>query len=184
MIPYKKYQIRRIKELNDSFFEVVFQKGSLTFVPGNTVTLYKGPDHPIFIASGISECWVRLIMNRDLFSTYFPPGTRYIKLNSEIISIFPDLAAEKSPSFIFDAQGIGAFFSWASMYPSTKCKVCYLGEDKVQEDWIAGRHILVKSEDILEMKDCEDLYITGNRDLFKGDAGEVLDNCKASYLVD
>lgn len=180
---YTKHQIKRIRDLNDNYFEVVFAKQGLKFAAGSTVTLYKGPEFPIFIASGIQEPWLRLILNRDLFSPYFKPGTSSIKLNLEIENKLPSLMAEEKPAFVFDTQTIGAFFSWSSSNAGKKCKVCYVGEDKIQEDWIGSSHSVVKAPDSLKMKKCDSLYITGHRDLFEGKRRKLLNVAKGSLLI-
>ena len=180
---YSKHQIKRIRDLNDNYFEVVFNKRGLNFVPGCCVSLYKGPDFPIFIASGIQEPWVRLILNRDLFSPNFLPGTKSIKLNLEIENKLSTLMSEEHPNFVFDTQTIGAFFSWASTNAGVKCKVCYMGEDKIQEDWIAASHTVVKPSDVLRLKKAGNLYITGNRDLFGHRGQKIIPACKGSFIV-
>ena len=84
---------------------------------------------------------------------------------------------------MFDTQTIGAFFSWASTNAGVKCKVCYVGEDKIQQDWITSSHTVVKSTDALKMKKCNSLYITGNRDLFEGRRRKLLNVAKGSLLI-
>jgi hypothetical protein len=113
VMKYTKHRVHRIADLNDKFFEVVFEKNGLRFTPGAAVKLYHGPDIPIFIASGVQEPWIRLIVNRDLFPDF----------DHEAISIRLHLGVEypislfklKEPSnFILTADGIGAFFSYVS----------------------------------------------------------------------
>ena len=181
---YTKHQIKRIKDLNDNYFEVVFAKKGLNFVPGSAVTLYNGPDLPIFIASGIQEPWIRLILNRDLFSPYFQPGTSSLKLNLEIPNLLSGLMLEESPSFVFDSNTIGAFFSWASTNAGKKCKVCYLGEDRVQEDWIKSYHTVVKPSNISSLRNKGNVYVTGNRDLYETRAKKVLRDSKRSFILE
>ena len=181
---YTKHQIKRIRDLNDKYFEVVFAKKGLTFVAGSAVTLYNGPDMPIFIASGIQEPWIRLILNRDLFSPYFQPGTRAIKLNLEIPNLLSGLMLEETPSFVFDSNTIGAFFSWASTNAGKKCKVCYLGDDKVQEEWINSYHTVIKKSNISSMRKYGSLYVTGNGDLYETQAKKVLKDSKRSFILE
>lgn len=179
---YTKHQIRRYRDLNEEYVEVVFQKDSLNFVPGCAVTLYKGPDHPVFIASGIQECWCRLILRKDIFSPNLNQANLSIKLNLEIENKLQTLMAEQTPSFIFDTETIGAFFSYASTHPEVKCRVCYLGENKIQTEWIDSNHDLLKPSDVLKMRGTKNLYITGNRDLLNGKAEKLLNNCKGSFI--
>jgi hypothetical protein len=181
---YTKHQIRRIRDLNENFFEVVFNKESLNFVPGSTVTLYKGADFPIFIASGIQEPWLRIILRKDLFSPNFIPGTTNLKLNVEIDNKLPNLVSEEKPSFVFDTQTIGAFFSWASTNAGKKCNVCYVGDNKIQEGWIKTYHKMVKPSDIRKMLKYDGLYVTGNRDLYEGRAKKVLDQACGSFILE
>ena len=162
---------------------MVFQRDSLNFVPGSTVTLYKGPEYPIFLASGIQEPWLRLILRKDIFSLNFGQVGCGIKLNLDVVNKLPSLMSEKNPHFIFDTQTIGAFFSWASTNPEAKCKVCYLGQDKIQEDWISTYHTVVKPSDVLKMKKVSNLYISGDRDLFVDKAKKLIDKCKGSLLI-
>lgn len=180
---YTKHQVKRIKDLNDKYFEVVFSKDALQYVPGSTVKLYNGPDYPVFIASGIQEPWVRLILNRDLFSLNFKPHTLSIRLSLEIDNKLPTLMNEKKPSFVFDSETIGAFFSWVSTYPEVKCKVCYIGDNKLQENWINANHTTVKMSDVLKMKKENSLYVTGYRDSFEGKSKRLINNCKSSFII-
>lgn len=181
---YTKHQIKRIRDLNDNYFEVVFAKKGLNFVPGSAVTLYNGPDFPVFIASGIQEPWIRLILNRDLFSPYFPRRLRSLKLNLEIPNLLNGLMIEETPSFVFDSNTIGAFFSWASTNAGKKCKVCYLGEDRVQEDWIKSYHTVVKPSNVSSMRKNSNLYVTGNRDLYETRGKKVLKDSKRSFILE
>ena len=178
---YTKHQIKRIKVLNEDYFEVVFGRESLKFQPGAAVKLYNGPDFPVFIASGVGEPWLRLIMSVEKFGEYFPVGTRSIKLQLEVNNLLPSLELAESPNFVLDAGSIGAFFSWASTYPSKKCKVCYLDDVRIQEDWVSANHTVVKPA---EAKKLRNLYVTGNRDLFTGRRKKLLNTCKESYLYE
>ena len=177
---YTKHQLKRIRDLNDEYFEVVFNKRSLKFSPGDAITLYNGPDHPVFIASGISEPWIRIILKRDLFPD-FDYNAVSIRLNKEIQSILPNLMNETAPNFILTAEGIGAFFSYTSTYPRVKCKVCYLGSDKVQENWVKSYHKAVTLP--RRMGKLSDLYAIGDREVLERKAKKVLGKCKQVYLV-
>ena len=175
---YTKHQIRRVRDLNDEYFEVVFNKRSLNFVPGSQVKLYKD-DVPIFIASGIGEPWVRIILDKERFLSKFPAGVNSIRLSLELDNPMPNLMTDKSPNFLVTSEAIGAFFSWASTYPSTKCKVCYLGDSKIQEDWIKAFHKIVS---LKQLKREKNIYVMGNRELLERKATKVLNICKESYL--
>lgn len=178
---YSKHQIRRIRDLNDKYFEVLFNKRGLNFVPGSSVTLYNGIDTPIFLASGIQEPWTRIILNRDLFSPNFPQGTVSIKLNLEVDNPLPTLMTEQeSPAFVLTSEMVSPFFSYVSTYPHNKCKVCYLGADKISEDWIKTYHKLV---DVSKIKKEKNLYVMGDREVLEGKARKVINKCKSSYLV-
>ena len=180
MNKYTKHIIRRIRDLNENYSEIVFQRDGLQFSPGSCVKLY-GIDYPsILIASGIQEPWIRLIVNRDLLSN-FPAGTKYIKLYKDIDNKMPTLAAAAAANWIVSSECIGAFFSYVSTYPDRKCKVCYLGSDKIQENWIKANHKMVN---IKSLKGDKNLYITGNSDLFKTKPLEkLLSICKESYII-
>ena len=104
MREYTKHNIKRIRDLNEKYFEVVIGKESLNFLPGSAVRLYNDGDEPLFIASGIQEPWVRLIMNRDLFPN-FDFEQRNLKLSSEVQTLIGDLNNETSPNFVIDADG-------------------------------------------------------------------------------
>jgi hypothetical protein len=177
---YTKHQIKRIRDLNDKYFEVLFSKRSLKFLPGCSVTLYNGPDVPIFIASGMQEPWVRIILDRDLFPD-FDHNAVSIKLNLKISNLLPGLVTEEQPNFVITSAGVSPFFSYASTYPSVKSKVCYLGEDKITEDWIKMSHKLV---DIRKMRRAKNLYILGDGVILRQKACKLLNNCKDSYLYE
>lgn len=178
---YTKHQIKRIRDLNEKYFEVVIGKRTLNFVPGSTVKLYNDGDYPLFIASGIQEPWVRLILNRDLFAPKFPTGTNSVRLSLEVDNVLPTLHTEKSPNFVLDAAGIGAFFSYVSTFPNVKCKVCYLGQDKVQEDWVKANHKILTPK---QMGKLDNIYVVGNRDVINKKAHKIINNCKSSYLYE
>lgn len=177
---YTKHQVKRIRDLNEKYFEVVFQKESLNFNPGDCVVLWTGPEIPIFVASGIQEPWVRIILNRDLFPN-ITPGDLSIRFNKDITSKLSTLPGSVNPSFVFDTNTIGAFFSWTSTNPGKPCKVLYLGDYKIQEDWIKAYHNVV---DVSKLKREKELYVTGNRDLFIPKKYKKLPGrCKESYII-
>ena len=93
MATYKKYKIHRVKHLNDTYFELLFQKDTLNFVPGCAVTLYNEPDVPLFLASGMQEAWCRLILNTNDY--YFKvENMKMLKLDLEVSNKIPTLMQE------------------------------------------------------------------------------------------
>jgi len=185
MKEYSKHQIRRYKDLNDMYFELVFQRGDLKFAPGDQLTLYNYTDKPsAFIASGINEVWTRLILNRQVYKELYndlEQGKRSIKINRQVINTFPDLITKERPSFIFDSSGIGPFFSYISTYPSAKCKVYYVGDHKIQKEWIRGFHQIVDKPGKLKGK--ISLYITGTKDIIEKKCKKLLAAAE-SYLYE
>lgn len=178
MRDYTKHKIYRAKSINADWFEVVFEKDSLKFVPGSQLTLYSLEQPPVFIGSGIQEPWLRIVMNRDLFDIY--KDAKSIKFSTCIANPLPTLATAESPSFIITPEGASAYFSYASTYPSIKSKVCYLGSGKFNEDWIEAYQEVVKDPSSLKLD--KELYIIGDRDLLTQEAGELL-NSSEVYLV-
>jgi len=162
---YTKHQIIRIKDLSDDYFEVVFNKKTLNFTPGDAVTLYKGDGTPLFIASGIAEPWIRLIIPMEFKTPNFSPGVRCIKLDLHVQTLMPSLMSEESPNFVISPAGLGAFFSYVSTYPHKHCKVCYLGDGRISEDWIKAYHKLVSKKG---MKKAKNVYVIGDRDVVDG----------------
>ena len=176
---YSKHQIKRIHDLNDNYFEVVIGKQSLNFSPGSCCRLYNS-EVLIPIASGIGEPWLRLLMNRDLFGEDFPAGTNSVRLSLEIENVVPNLMTEPAPNFILTPEMVGIFFSYVSTYPQVKCKVCYLGDNKIQEDWISANHKLVSAK---QAKKLDNLYVLGRQDIIEKKIKNVLNICKGSYLI-
>ena len=178
MRDYTKHKIHRVRSINDDWFEVVFDKETLNFIPGSCVSLYNLDIPPAFIASGIQEPWLRIILNRDFLPEI--QGKDYIKFNARVTNPLPTLMTSESPSFIITASGASAYFSYASTYPSLKSKVCYLGSGRFNEDWIEMTQEVVK--DPIEMTGEKELYIIGDRDILTQEAGELL-NSSEVYLV-
>ena len=179
---YTKHQIVRIRDLNEDYFEVVVQRRGLKFQPGDAVTLYNGPEEPIFIASGVQEVWCRLILDKETFSSNFPPGTCSVRLNLELFNPLNSLLAEERPAFILTSECIGPFLSFTSTFPQHRLKVCYLGPAKIQEEWISQAHTLIKN--VSKMKRTANrLYVMGNKELLDRKAKKLLKVCKQSYLV-
>lgn len=176
---YSKHQIKRIKDLNEDYFEVVIARNHLKFSPGDCVKFYKD-DVLIPIASGISEPWLRLILKRDLFGEKFDSRTNSVRLSLEIENIVPTLMTEEAPNFVLTPELVGVFFSYVSTYPEKKCKVCYLGDSKVQEVWVRSNHTLEKPSEIRKR---DNIYVLGNRDIIEEKAKKVLNNSKSSYLI-
>ena len=137
------------------------------------VKLYNTDKPSCFIASGISYPWIRLIGNRDLFSDI---RGDYIKLDINISNPVPSLMSAREPTFIVSSECCGAFFSYYSTYPQ-RYKICYLGGDEIQLDWIREHCDLI--EDPKEAISNE-LYVMGRRDLFTDD---IINISKESYLV-
>jgi len=165
MKTYTKHQIIRTKDLDNGHFEVVFNKRSLNFKPGDVVSLYNTGSEPVFIASGISEPWVRLILPEHLRTPNFEPGVRSIRLDLEVESRIPTLITEENPNFLITPAGLGAFFSYVSTYPHKHCKVCYLGDNRVSEGWIKAYHKLVSKKQI---KKAKNVYVIGDRHVLGG----------------
>lgn len=181
---YTKHQIKRVRNLNDKYFEVVFDKRNLKFIPGDAVVLYNGPDIPIFIASGMQEAWVRLILDRDLFPSFDMEATS-IRLESKVLGLIPKLISEEAPNFLITTAGVSPFFSYVSTFPKMylekKCTICYLGEDKVQESWIRAFHNLVI--DPSKLRNVSNLYAIGDIDVLEGEASKILRKCKNTILL-
>lgn len=176
---YSTYPVVRTKYLNEKYFEVLFKRKTLNFTPGSYVTLYNDPT-PMFIASGISEPWIRLILKTDQF--YNLLDIKKLKLNMEIDNPFSTLINETQPSFIVTSEMLSVFFSYASTFPNVKCKICYLGPDKISEDWIKHYHIPI--DKISKMKRAvSSLYIMGNKEILNLEAKNLLTICKANYLI-
>lgn len=186
MNSYKKHHVHRIKDLNDLYFEVLFQKNDLTFAPGSTITLYNKREFPIFIASGIQEAWCRIILNKNIYSFIYDMNksnainNKSIKINVDVINELPTLLTEHAPNFIITTEMISPFFSYVSTYPTVKCNVCYLGENKISEDWIKSNHLLVN---IKEFNSLNNIYVLGNREILMDKAKSFIYNCKCSYLL-
>ena len=177
---YTKHQIKRVRDLNDRYFEVVFEKRNLKFIPGDAVVLYNGPDTPIFIASGMQEAWVRLILDRDLFPSFDKAATS-IRLESNVLGLIPKLISEDAPNFLITPAGVSPFFSYVSTFPNTKRTVCYLGEDKVQENWIQSFHNLVS--DPKRLRNVSNLYAIGDINVLEMEASKILRKCKNTILL-
>jgi len=177
---YTKHQIKRVRDLNDKYFEVVFDKRNLKFIPGDAAVLYNGPDIPIFIASGMQEPWVRLILDRDLFPDFDMEATS-IRLESKILGLIPKLISEDAPNFLITPAGVSPFFSYVSTFPNTKRTVCYLGEDKVQEEWIRAFHNLVNHPS--RLRNLSNLYAIGDINILEMEASKILSKCKNTVLI-
>ena len=172
---YTKHQIIRMRDLNEQFYEILFTNNSLKFIPGSSVTLYNGDRKPLFIASGIQEPWARLILERGK-SPNLLPGETSLKLNLEVVNKIPSLISEDSPNFILTPSMVSPFFSYASSFPSTRCKVCYLGENKISEDWVMANHDIVGVD---EIKGYSSLYVLGDSEALYEHSG----GAKVIYLV-
>lgn len=178
MLKYAKHRIWRIRPLNDRYYEILIDKQSLKFVPGSAVTLYNGDEPPIFIASGVSEAWARLILDRER-SPHFDLEASSMKLNSGVQQLIPTLFGEEFPSFLLTSEGIAPFLSYVSTFPHKKCTVCYIGDNIYNKDWIDQNQNVVDLDGITS---APDLYVLGNRNLIER-VGDILNNCKSSYLV-
>lgn len=175
---YTKHEIKRIRDLNSEWFELVFTRNSLKFSPGDCIKLYQQPNWN-FIASSPREPWIRLILNRDVHPNFVPGHKLSVKFNLELFNPLTGLDREDKPAFLVTTKGIGAFFSWVSMYPTVKCRIAYLGDNKVQEDWIKQYHEIVNNpEDLIG----DTIYAVGQKDLLHREAEKVLNVCKSSYL--
>lgn len=178
---YTKHKIWRIEDINDKFFEVLISKESLTFAPGAAVKLYKSGMPSVLIASGIAEAWVRLIMNRDIYRDLFEDNQLNVRLEKQLETPLKQLFAEEEPSFVVTSSGIGALFSYASTFPDKKLKVCYLGKDKVQKDWVEQNHILCKPG---LMSQEQNVYISGNQKVIEKKAPELISISKEIHYCE
>jgi len=176
---YTKHQVKRIRDLNSGYFEVLISKESLNFLPGDSCRLYNLEPHDIFFASSMSEAWVRLILKRELFHGY-DFTQKSIKLCSGLNHCLPDLIKEESPNFLITSEGIGPFFSYVSTFPQVKCKVCYLGDHQITPEWVRHYHKLVS---VKEIKKAANLYIIGDNDIIQRKAAGVIRSAKGLCLL-
>ena len=86
--------------------------------------------------------------------------------------------AETNPNFILTSDGVAPFFSYVSTFPLVKCKVCYLGDNRITEDWIKMTHKLVTDPD--KMKNTPNLYVIGNREVLESKAKKLIASLKSS----
>lgn len=177
---YTLHKVWRVVDLNDQFFEVVFSKRSLKFVSGCAVTLYNYSSFPpVFIASGVQEPWVRIILDKDIYSD-FDRSVDNIKISREVTNLIPSLIGEEHPNFVIDAYGISPFLSYVSTLPQIKCKVCYVGDNRIAEDWIRSYHKLISKKD---MRKCDNVYIIGNKDYLNSHVSRNINKAKCVYFV-
>jgi hypothetical protein len=156
---YTKHKIIRCRDINSEYFEVLFAGGKRKFKVGDGIMLLGDSSRNIaYISSGISECWVRLILKKSIFSSIIAAGSEHIKILTEVNSELCCLMDEESPNFYITSEGIGPVLSYCSTYPRVKCKICYIGDELIHEDWFRTYHELVNLETIQK---CSNLYIIG-----------------------
>lgn len=180
MKDYGIHKVWRVKELNDEFFEVVFSRRRLDFISGSAVDLFSYPDSPsAFIASGKQEPWVRVILDKGRYSN-FDMDIDSIKICRDTVNLIPDLFNEESPNFLIDSYGVSPFLSYVSTFPNVKCKVCYVGDNKVAYDWIKSYHKIVTKK---EIRKCNDVYVIGEKDYLNSHVSRVINTCKHHYFI-
>lgn len=130
---YSKHKIWRIKDLDrqettdrqvTGIYEVVFERQTLNFLPGSRVKLL-GLEEPLFfVASGIKEPWVRLIV--DSASTPRAFWGRCIKIE-KTLCMYPELLEDKDPAFYVSGEGIALPLAYISTFPDRRPEIVYLG---------------------------------------------------------
>jgi hypothetical protein len=176
MIEYTKHKIIRNREINREYSEVVFEKRDMAFVPGCQVTIH-GSRTKVYLASGIQEPWARVILNSEE-SKLIPTGAKSIKLTRSLYNKVPDLMEANTPTFVITAAGISPFFSYASSFAGKRYDVLYMGEDKIQEDWVTSFH---NSISLADLHDREEVYILGDKDILSGLGDKIIKNGKVAY---
>ena len=149
---YTKLKVIRTKELSDDIFELILDSRGMKFKPGDVITI----NHPIngvmesrpfFIASGIQEPWIRILIriNDGVLIDYLFNIKKHamVKVNIEPFSIFPKLLTQDEKCiFIASGIGISPFLSYFSSFPSTKVSqlLYHIKSEGVNSDWLFKNH--------------------------------------------
>lgn len=148
---YTKHNIIRIKDLTTNFFEIIFARDHLKFVPGSVLELkgIKGDRHPLFIASEPDCGWVRVIADKREY-----PGLYTLKPKDTLkvctISTTVDIP-NGGVGFIVSDVGISPVFSLISTFPQQKQTIYYLDNEPISLEYLQHQHqVYTKLEDLEE----------------------------------
>ena len=139
---YTIHQIRRTKQLNEKYYEVLFQRDNLKTPPGTQITLLDGSQY--LVASGVLEAWCRLIVDETRVSRSIWGKTLKVK---QCDCLFPDLLDNKKPSFIAEGESIAVPLSYISTFPDRKIEIVYKDSHPIHYEWLKVRTTLTEQVD-------------------------------------
>ena len=155
---YTTLQVVRVKDLSESYFEVILQNRNIIFKPGdclNVIDTASDNCRPFFISSGIQEPWLRLLIKRSSAGVmidylYNLKKKSKIRIGNEPFSIFPGLIYTKRPVFLAESIGLHPFLSYFSTYPGKKIeKMVYVHHNKpVNLPWLKSNTPLIEAKEI------------------------------------
>jgi ferredoxin-NADP reductase len=121
--------------LSSDYFEVVLKrKREKIYKPGDCLLVKKSASDemtPYFIASGVGEPWIRIIIRAndpsDINQDIWQAGK--LRVDPEAFNVFPTLASDNNkPTFICSSVGISPFLSYMSTFPSERINLYVIGE--------------------------------------------------------
>ena len=137
---YTILPVIRTKRLSEAFFELVLKKKrEICYGPGDCIYIKKPASdeyRPYFIASGIQEPWLRIIIRAsDSTELQELKSGDKVRVKPKLFSVFPSLASAKRPVFICASVGISPFLSYISTSPSAKLDMYVIG-DVPNMEWV------------------------------------------------
>ena len=121
--------------MSDDYFEVVLKrKREKIYKPGDCLLVKKSASDemtPYFIASGVGDPWIRLIIRShnpsDINQDIWQAGK--LRVDPEAFNVFPTLASDNNkPTFICSSVGISPFLSYMSTFPSERINLYVIGQ--------------------------------------------------------
>ena len=108
---------------------------------------------PFYMASGITEVWVRLLYNsnEDISFKEFKPNSPFV-LKGDHSTPYPNLSVMDYKNSIFIAEGIGIALclSYFSSFPSHKiAQLFYVTKDEgINNEWLLGNQNTTIADDL------------------------------------
>jgi hypothetical protein len=134
----KDSTVTLLENTDPHLYELLFERGSLSFLPSSMVKIYNLEDTWCSVASEIRAPWARLIIDNNRI----PKDSWGVNIKIEdTLCMFPDLVKDSNPSFYCSGESIAVPLSYISNYPNRKVEIIYLGPG-ISLDFLQSRAIL------------------------------------------
>ena len=144
------HPIMRTKQLTIDTTEVLFKRNGLKYKPGDKVKL-EGLSP--YIASGIQEPWIRILLKTEQVSMKAGESLRVYGIESDTLNLINANEEKATAVYIAINEGIAPCLSYLSTFPQDKFRAIIYKYDNegVNIDWLKQNQLLFDSNNLSQL---------------------------------